>query len=85
MMLEINDNVYCYICFKITDKYLLCDMCDKYYCEDCSYRFSLHYQHQGARCYECADQDRIKPLRKIDIRNNKIESFIGKKISNING
>ena len=70
---------HCYICFRITDEYHLCDTCDRHYCEDCSYRYSLHYQHQGSRCYECADQSRMKPLTKLDIRNNKIELLINEK------
>jgi hypothetical protein len=44
---------------------------DNYYCEDCTYIFSPHYQFQGARCYKCADQYRIS-LNKVQVRDNKV-------------
>jgi hypothetical protein len=63
----------CYIClsediFIDDDEPLICDMCDEYFCYDCSYTFSLHYQHQGSRCYQCADQRRRKPLNRRDYK-----------------
>ena len=70
--------LFCYICFQQTEEELLCDRCDNHYCEDCSYTFSIHYQHQGARCYSCADQSRLKPLTKQMIRDNKIKAIIEK-------
>lgn len=72
------DTCYCYICFHITEPEFLCDSCDRYYCEECSYAFTIHYQFQGARCYSCADQRRIKPLNKIELRDNKINFSIDK-------
>jgi len=51
---------------------LICDRCEEIYCEDCSYTFSLHYQHQGSRCYHCADQSRRTKLDKRDITLNKV-------------
>ena len=85
------DTCYCYICFHITEPEFLCDSCDRYYCEECSYvtlaiqasstgklPFTIHYQFQGARCYSCADQRRIKPLNKIELRDNKINFSIDK-------
>jgi hypothetical protein len=66
-------NKFCYICYTLNiDEDFICDTCDNYYCEDCSYTFSLHYQHQGSRCYSCADQSRLNPLLKEVIRNNKL-------------
>jgi hypothetical protein len=66
---------YCYICYGLTEPEFLCDSCDNYYCEDCTYIFSPHYQFQGARCYKCADQYRITPLIKNEVRDNKIRFF----------
>ena len=63
---------YCYICYGLTEPEFLCDRCDNYYCEDCTYIFSPHYQFQGARCYKCADQHRITPLDKVKVRDNKV-------------
>lgn len=63
----------CYICHSTNvDSDFICDMCEQLYCEDCSYTFSLHYQHQGSRCYNCADQSRRTPLNKRDIKLNKL-------------
>lgn len=68
---------YCHICYSDnTDDDFICDTCNEYYCEDCSYTFSLHYQHEGARCYSCADQRRRKELDKAIIRGNKIKLFL---------
>lgn len=61
----------CYICYDTTEEDFLCDTCDQYYCEDCSYVFSLHYQFQGARCHMCADQRVVKKTIE-QIRINKI-------------
>ena len=63
----------CYIClsndiFIDDNEPLICDKCDEYFCYDCSYTFSLHYQHEGVRCYHCADQKRKKPLDKRDCK-----------------
>ena len=66
---------FCYICFQQIEENFVCDRCDEHYCEDCSYTFSLHYQHQGARCYSCADQSRRKPLTKQMIRDNKLNAI----------
>ena len=65
---------HCYICYttNVEPDIMVCDTCDEVYCEDCSYTFSLHYQHQGARCYQCADQRRRTPLDKRDIVLNKV-------------
>jgi hypothetical protein len=65
--------IHCHICYSTNvDEDFICDKCDQYYCEDCSYTFSLHYQHEGARCYWCSDQNRKKPLTKQEIRHNKL-------------
>lgn len=68
---------YCHICYTtdVEDEFI-CDSCDNYYCEDCSYTFTLHYQFQGGRCYECSDQKRRKLLTKEMIRDNKIKFLI---------
>jgi hypothetical protein len=66
--------LYCSICYSTnTDEDMVCESCDEYYCEDCSYTFSIHYQFQGAKCYVCADQRRRTPLSKELKRNNKIK------------
>ena len=70
----------CHIClsdniFYEENEPLICDMCDEYYCEDCSYTFTIHYQHEGMRCYQCADQSRRKPLNK---RDSKIDYILRK-------
>lgn len=68
---------YCYICYSDnTDGDFICDSCNEYYCEDCSYTFSIHYQHQGSRCYSCANQSRRKKLDKSIIRENKIKLIL---------
>lgn len=74
--------IHCHICFQLTDEDFLCDTCDEYYCEDCSYTFSLHYQHQGARCHWCSDQSRRKPIRKEEIRNNKLKLILNENQTN---
>jgi len=66
--------IHCYICYSTNvDEDFICDTCDQYYCEDCSYTFTLHYQHEGPRCFLCADQGRRKPLTKDMIRDNKLK------------
>jgi hypothetical protein len=66
--------MWCYICYSTNvDCDMICDMCDEIYCEGCSYTFSLHYQHQGSRCYVCAEQSRMSYLSKADIRDNKLK------------
>jgi hypothetical protein len=65
--------IHCEICYSLdTEDFLICDMCERQYCYDCSYIFTIHYQHQGSRCYICSEQKRRKPLTKEDIRDNKI-------------
>jgi hypothetical protein len=54
---------------------LICDTCDEYYCYDCSYIFTQHYQHEGMRCYHCSNQSRLKPLDKRDSRLNYILKY----------
>jgi len=68
---------YCHICYKNNiDEDFICDTCDNYYCEDCSYTFTIHYQFQGSRCYCCSDQKRLKLLTKEMIRDNKLKLLI---------
>lgn len=62
---------YCEICNGLTDPEWICDNCERYFCEYCSYTFSLHYQFQGNRCYQCADQSRRTSLIP-DLRDNSI-------------
>ena len=67
----------CYICYsKNTDEDFICDRCDKYYCEDCSYTYSSHFQYEGSLCYWCSGQKRRKTLLKSDILNNKIKIIL---------
>lgn len=70
----------CYIClsgdiFYDDGEAFICDTCDEYYCEDCSYTFTIHYQHEGMRCYICSGQKRRTPLCK---RNSKIDYILRK-------
>jgi len=70
----------CHIClsdniFYDENEALICDKCDEYYCEDCSYTFSLHFQYEGSMCYQCADQSRRKPLNK---RDSKLDYILRK-------
>lgn len=72
--------IHCHICYSTNvEPEMVCDICDELYCEDCSYTFSLHYQHQGSRCYSCADQGRRKVLTKQMIRENKLKLFLDNK------
>ncbi len=68
----------CYVIFykDVLEEEILCDKCDNYHCEECSYTFSIHYQHQGSRCYLCADQRRRKILTKIEQRDNKLKLYL---------
>ena len=52
-----------------------CDTCGEFYCEDCSYSFTYHYQFMGSRCYLCADQSR---RIKLDRRNSKLDYLLRK-------
>lgn len=66
--------IYCHLCYSTNvEEDQICDICGEYYCDDCSYTFSLHYQFQGSRCYLCADQRRLKKLTKVEIRQNKLK------------
>lgn len=68
---------HCYHCYSTRiDEDLICDRCDEYYCEDCSYTFSLHYQFTGSRCYYCADQSRRNGLTKQQRRDSKLELWL---------
>ena len=69
-------NIYCHICYDETDPEFVCDTCGEYYCEQCSYIYSLHYQHQGARCYICSGQNRLRPLDKEKVRERKINIIL---------
>jgi len=67
----------CHICYSDkVDQEIFCDKCENYYCEECSYTFSLHYQHQGSRCYLCADQGRRNFISKKEKRDNKLKLYI---------
>lgn len=66
-------NLRCYICFNETDEEFVCDRCGNYYCEECSYTFTIHYQYEGGLCYWCSDQKRKKPLIKSEVRERKLK------------
>lgn len=66
---------HCHICYSL-DVEFICDRCDEYYCEDCSYSFTQHYQYHGSRCHFCSDQRRKIDLTKEKIRENKIKLII---------
>lgn len=66
--------IHCHICYTMNvDDDFICDMCEKHYCEECSYIYTLHYQHQGARCHYCSDQRRLRPLDKEVKGKNMVE------------
>lgn len=45
----------CYICY--SKKNLdICEICDKPYCENCSYIFKNQFSPMGNYCYKCIDQ-----------------------------
>lgn len=62
----------CYICYSEDIEEMVCDICGQHYCYDCSYTFSIHYQHQGSRCYECAGQNRREPFDRREVKINYI-------------
>lgn len=66
-------NRFCYICYDSTEGEMICDICDQFYCHECSYSFTLFYQHEGSRCHYCSDQSRKSKLTKDKLRNNKID------------
>lgn len=66
---------YCEICNGLTEPEWICDTCERYYCEDCLYSFTIHYQFQGSRCYQCADQSRRTSLIP-DLRDNSIRYIL---------
>ncbi len=67
--------IYCINCYTMdnVDPDFICDRCEGYYCSECSYSFTLHYQFQGSRCYLCADQSRRNALTLETKRENKIK------------
>lgn len=69
---------YCYICYSLSEDYMICDTCDNNYCDGCSYTYNLFYQHQGARCYICSEQTRLTKINKSQIRNNKLKLILKK-------
>lgn len=70
---------YCKICYNNTEDFMLCDICNEHYCEECSYTYTLHYQFQGSRCYICSDQRRRSEIKKSEIRKNKIKLYLKNK------
>lgn len=71
---------HCEICYcidigKLEDE-AICDVCELRYCEDCSYMFTIHYQHYGHRCYLCSEQYRRVPLTKELVRDLKIKFIL---------
>lgn len=67
---------HCHICYSTKVEDCVCDRCEQHYCYDCSYTFSPHYQHQGSRCYPCANQSRREKLDKSIIRENKLKTIL---------
>jgi len=68
---------YCYICYSLNiDDESICDSCENYYCEDCSYTFSIHYQYYGSKCYLCSNQGRRSKLTKESKRDEKIKLLL---------
>ena len=64
---------HCHICYTLNvDDEFICAKCENYYCEECSYSYTIHFQYEGGLCYYCSDQKRRKTLSKEDIRNNKL-------------
>lgn len=69
--------IHCYICYsRNVEEEFVCDRCGEYYCEECSYTYTPHFQYEGSLCYWCSDQRRRKSLTKDMIRENKINLLI---------
>jgi hypothetical protein len=68
----------CYICYSSNiDDHNICDRCDNYYCDDCSYIFTYHHQYEGSECHYCSEQQRkvpgnLKMIRRDNLINNII-------------
>lgn len=67
---------YCHICYSETEPEFICEICDEYYCDQCSYIYTIHYQYQGSLCYECSVQNRLNKLDKNKIRENKLNYIL---------
>ena len=68
------NKIHCHICYSTNvDEEFICERCDQYYCEDCAAIFNSISQIDYNCCYECSDGNRIKPLHKDEIRNNKLK------------
>ena len=64
----------CHVCFDTNvDDDFICDICDKHYCEKCSYTYSIHYQEQKSLCYKCSDQSRKYKLDSNLVLENKLK------------
>ena len=72
------DEQICHICYSkdiiCDDEPMICDRCDEYYCYDCSYAFTLHFEYYGSMCYHCSNQNRKVPLNR---REAKINYLLG--------
>lgn len=70
-----EEKYYCHICGAETDVEYLCDSCDNYYCDTCSYVFT-QFNSEGNYCHECANQPRRKKLTIDEIRDNKLKQLL---------
>lgn len=68
--------IFCHICYSETSEELICDKCEKYYCEECSYTFTIHYQYEGSQCYYCSDQRRKNPVNMIQLRRENLVKIL---------
>lgn len=65
----------CDICYSETNYLEKCEFCEKKYCEDCSYLFTIHFQFQGSMCIICSEQRRNN-LATAKVRKNKINYLL---------
>ncbi len=66
----------CHICYEFEDELFICDKCENFYCYECSYSYTIHYQYEGQLCCFCADQFRRKMLTITELRDRKIKLYL---------
>jgi hypothetical protein len=67
---------HCEICYGRPSDLYICEVCDKFYCDDCACRFSMKNQIDYNCCIYCANQLKYSPTKQT-IRENKIILTLG--------
>jgi hypothetical protein len=65
---SIVEEKVCHIClsddiFISENEPLICDRCEQYYCYDCSYTYTIHYQYEGLQCYHSSRSSKKNSFR----------------------